>query len=204
MKKIHYDHAEIEQRWQKTWEDLDLFQNQVIANPQNKQYLLFAFAYPSGSGLHVGHVESKTALDMLVPFSRMQGKNVYFPVGWDAFGLPAENYAIQTGVHPAETTKTAINTFRKQIKRLGISYDWANEIATSHPEYYRWTQWLFLQLYHKSLAYQDSGAVNWCPSCQTVLANEQVVEGQCERCDSLVEQKNLKQWYFKIMHYIRI
>ncbi|MFH2118598.1 MAG: leucine--tRNA ligase [Candidatus Paceibacterota bacterium] len=201
MAKTHYDHGEIEQRWQQAWEDLDLFQNQAIADPKNKQFLLYAFAYPSGSGLHVGHVEPKTALDMLARFSRMRGEDVYFPVGWDAFGLPAENYAIQTGIHPAETTRAAINTFRKQIKRLGISYDWANEIATSHPEYYRWTQWLFLQLYNKGLAYQGSGAVNWCPSCQTVLANEQVVDGRCERCDSLVEQKNLKQWYFKITDY---
>jgi leucyl-tRNA synthetase len=167
----------------------------------NKEYLLFAFAYPSGSGLHVGHVESMTALDIYARFLRMQGKDVYFPVGWDAFGLPAENYAIETGIHPAKTTKDAINTFRRQIKALNISYDWQNEIATSHPEYYKWTQWIFLQLYAKKLAYQGDGMVNWCPSCQTVLANEQVVEGACERCEALVEQKNLKQWYFKITQY---
>jgi len=201
MAKTAYNHTTTEEKWQQVWESLRLFQDTQSLSDQVKEYLLFAFAYPSGSGLHVGHVESKTALDILARFSRMNGKNVYFPVGWDAFGLPAENYAIKTGVHPAETTKTAINTFRRQIKRLGISYDWSNETATNHPEYYKWTQWIFLQLYNKGLAYQGMGMVNWCPSCQTVLANEQVVEGQCERCDSEVEQRDLKQWYFKITEY---
>lgn len=166
-----------------------------------KSYLLFAFAYPSGSGLHVGHVESKTALDILARHKRMKGQRVFFPVGWDAFGLPAENYAVKTGVHPAITTKNAIDTFRTQIQRIGISYDWANEIATSHPEYYKWTQWIFLQLHKKGLAYQKMGMVNWCPSCQTVLANEQVVEGKCERCGTQVIQKEMKQWFFKITEY---
>ncbi|MBT6756582.1 MAG: leucine--tRNA ligase, partial [Candidatus Pacebacteria bacterium] len=201
MARVLYNHTTTEEKWQKVWSSLRLFQGTHRLEEQQKEYLLFAFAYPSGSGLHVGHVESKTALDIMARFKRMNGKNVYFPVGWDAFGLPAENYAIKTGVHPAETTKTAINTFHKQIKRLGISYDWENEIATSHPEYYRWTQWLFLQLYNKGLAYQGMGMVNWCPSCQTVLANEQVVNGECERCDSEVEQRDLKQWYFKITQY---
>lgn len=171
------------------------------ASNKNKMSLLFAFAYPSGSGLHVGHVESKTALDILARYYRMQGKEVFFPVGWDAFGLPAENYAIKTSVHPEKTTTQAIKTFRRQIKRLAISYDWANEISTCHPEYYKWTQWLFLQLYKHGLAYQAKGKVNWCPSCKTVLANEQVVDGKCERCDTLVEQRDLKQWYFKITKY---
>ncbi len=201
MAKTAYNHTTTEEKWQQVWESLHLFQDTQGLSDQVKEYLLFAFAYPSGSGLHVGHVESKTALDILARFSRMNGKNVYFPVGWDAFGLPAENYAIKTGVHPAKTTKMAIDTFRRQIKRLGISYDWSNETATNHPEYYKWTQWIFLQLYNKGLAYQGMGMVNWCPSCQTVLANEQVVEGQCERCDSEVEQRDLKQWYFKITEY---
>lgn len=224
-----YDHISIEETWKSFWEDQKLFQDSLGGDrgmgygvwgskedersvgfsntgssrgiSPEKLMLLFAFAYPSGSGLHVGHVESKTALDILARTQRMQGKNVYFPVGWDAFGLPAENYAIKTGVHPAETTVNAIHTFRRQIKRIGISYDWANEIATSHPGYYKWTQWIFLQLFKKGLAYQKDGLVNWCPSCQTVLANEQVVEGLCERCDSEVEQKQLKQWYFKITDY---
>lgn len=201
MSRSSYEHAQIEQRWQQAWENAELFQQQPTASPTNKAYMLFAFAYPSGDGLHVGHVESKTALDILARFSRMNGQDVFFPVGWDAFGLPAENYAIKTGVPPAETTRKAIDTFRGQIKRLGVSYDWANEIATSHPEYYRWTQWLFLQLYKKGLAYRGMGMVNWCPSCQTVLANEQVVDGRCERCDTLVEQKQLEQWYFRITDY---
>ncbi len=200
-----YQHQEVEKRLQSAWELAGLFQNvpEVVGAPEKskKKFHLFAFAYPSGAGLHVGHVESMTALDILSRHSRMQGNQVYFPVGWDAFGLPAENYAIKTGIPPAKTTYDAIHTFRRQIKRLGISYDWANEIATSHPEYYRWTQWLFLQLYRKGLAYKDIGMVNWCPSCQTVLANEQVVNGQCERCDTAVVQKELVQWYFKITAY---
>ena len=200
-----YDHTKIEEKWLAKWEAEGLFQNTAqtdgAQNDQNKVYLLFAFAYPSGSGLHVGHVESKTALDILARFNRMNGKQVFFPVGWDAFGLPAENYAIKTGTPPAVTTKNAINTFRRQIKRLGISYDWDNELATSHPGYYQWTQWLFLQLYKKGLAYQGKGMVNWCPSCQTVLANEQVVNGQCERCGTEVIQKEMTQWFFKITDY---
>ena len=198
-----YDHTAIEEHWQKTWEEHGLFQDMAasVAPGDDWLYLLFAFAYPSGQGLHVGHVESKTALDIVARFNRMQGKKVFFPVGWDAFGLPAENYAVKTGVHPAETTRTAIDTFRRQIKRVGISYDWAAEIATSHPGYYRWTQWLFLELYRKGLAYQGDGMVNWCPSCQTVLANEQVVNGACERCETPVVQKNMKQWFFKITAY---
>lgn len=223
---LKYHHSQVEPKWQAVWEEKALFQdsanvdkgdqvpgasNQKPAktkelaaddrNLSNKIYLLFAFAYPSGSGLHVGHVESKTALDILARFYRMSGRDVFFPVGWDAFGLPAENYAIKTGVPPVKTTIDAIKTFRRQIKRVGISYDWANEIATSHPEYYKWTQWIFLELFSKGLAYKKPGMVNWCPSCQTVLANEQVINGHCERCDHEVVQKDLNQWYFKITHY---
>ncbi len=197
-----YDPVAIEEKWLKVWQDNQLFlQTEKVDDTKEKIYLLFAFAYPSGSGLHVGHVESKTALDIVARYYRMNDKQVFFPVGWDAFGLPAENYAIKTGVHPQETTKNAIHTFRRQIKRLGISYDWANELATNHPEYYKWTQWIFLQLYKKGLAYQKQGSVNWCSSCKTVLANEQVVNGLCERCDTQVEQKSMKQWYYKITEY---
>jgi leucyl-tRNA synthetase len=205
MAKLFYDHLSVEEKWLKYWQEMALFQDTdldlSIKDQKKKSYLLFAFAYPSGSGLHVGHVESKTALDITARYQRMNGQHVYFPVGWDAFGLPAENYAIKTGIHPSQTTKAAINTFRQQIKRLAISYDFGNELATNHPDYYRWTQWLFLQLYDKGLAYQQDGKVNWCPSCQTVLANEQVVNGLCERCESEVIQKDLKQWYFKIKDY---
>lgn len=177
------------------------FELQKDSSPVDPLYLLFAFAYPSGSGLHVGHVESKTALDILARYNRMIGRKVFFPVGWDAFGLPAENYAVKTGVPPAQTTKQAINTFRRQIKRLGISYDWQTEVATSHPDYYRWTQWIFLQFFKKGLAYQKQAPANWCPSCQTVLANEQVVDGHCERCGAEVIQKEMKQWFLKITDY---
>lgn len=202
MSKKVYDHIQIEEKWLKQWSDQQLFQHTAQRDlAKEKIYLLYAFAYPSGSGLHVGHVEPKTALDILARFHRMSGKQVFFPVGWDAFGLPAENYAVKTGVPPAATTKEAINTFRTQVKRLGISYDWANEIATNHPEYYKWTQWLFLQLFKKGLAYRGKGMVNWCPSCQTVLANEQVVNGECERCGSEVVQKEMEQWFFKITEY---
>ncbi len=199
-----YNPLAIEAKWQAFWEKNNLFQStegQEVLSPEDKMFILFAFAYPSGSGLHVGHVESKTALDIMSRYYRMKGKKVFFPVGWDAFGLPAENYAIKTGIHPAETTKSAINTFRRQLKRIGISYDWANEIATCHPGYYKWTQWLFLQFYKEGLAYQGTGMVNWCPSCQTVLANEQVVNGACERCGTEVIQKDMKQWFFKITQY---
>ena len=199
-----YNHRRFEEKWLLDWERRQLFQGRSqpgSASRSEKLYLLFAFAYPSGSGLHVGHVESKTALDILARFYRMNGRQVLFPVGWDAFGLPAENYAIKTGVHPAQTTRQAIDTFRRQIKRIGVSYDWTNEIATCHPEYYRWTQWLFLQLYGQDLAYQATGMVNWCPSCQTVLANEQVVDGHCERCDHQVVQREMKQWFFRITKY---
>ncbi len=200
---VPYDHVTIEEKWLQFWEEHKLFQGTATQDTTNKEklFLLFAFAYPSGAGLHVGHVESKTALDILARYNRMKGVSVFFPVGWDAFGLPAENYAIKTGVPPVETTKNAINTFRRQIKRVGISYDWEAEIATCHPEYYKWTQWIFLQLFQAELAYQSQGAVNWCPSCQTVLANEQVVNGHCERCESEVIQKQMKQWYFKITEY---
>lgn len=203
MAKDTYNHLKIEEKWLQFWQSMDLFANTQLDSikSEDKEYLLFAFAYPSGSGLHVGHVESKTALDILARYKRMMGKKVFFPVGWDAFGLPAENYAIKTGIHPAITTKNAIDTFRRQVKRLGISYDWSKETATNHPEYYRWTQWIFLQLYNKGYAYQKEGKVNWCPSCQTVLANEQVVNGFCERCGAEVIQKDLKQWYFKITRY---
>lgn len=231
--KQSFDHQAIESKWLELWEESRLFYSTTSSSDKvspDKLYLLFAFAYPSGSGLHVGHVESKTALDILARFNRMQGKDVFFPVGWDAFGLPAENYAIKTGVHPAETTKQAIDTFRRQIRRIGISYNWDHELATSHPDYYRWTQWIFLKLFEKGMAYKAPGTVNWCDGCQTVLANEQVVQklkhearnskfetkpnnqnsnnpnetdtvGVCERCDTEVVQKQLDQWYFKITDY---
>ncbi|PIZ65460.1 leucine--tRNA ligase [Candidatus Roizmanbacteria bacterium CG_4_10_14_0_2_um_filter_36_9] len=199
-----YQPQKFEEKWVKRWKDEKIFQDtykQLDVTPESKMYLLYAFAYPSGSGLHVGHVEPLTALDILARYYRSIGKKVFFPVGWDAFGLPAENYAIKTGIPPVKTTKDAIDTFSHQIKRIGVSYDWGTEVATCHPGYYRWTQWLFLQLYKKGLAYKKLAPVNWCPSCQTVLANEQVVEGKCERCGTDVIQKKMEQWFFKITDY---
>lgn len=197
-----YDPKIIEPKWQKYWaENPEIFVADDDSDKE-KKYILDMFPYPSGDGLHVGHVESYTATDILSRYSRMSGKNVLHPQGWDAFGLPAENYAIKTGVHPAETTKKAIAAFKGQMNKMGFSYDWSREINSSDPEYYRWTQWFFLLLYKNGLAYKKSGKVNWCPSCQTVLANEQVVDGKCERCATEVVQKDLEQWYFKITDFI--
>lgn len=200
-----YGQGALENKWLTIWDELGLHQgitDQELGQlPPDKHYLLFAFAYPSGSGLHVGHVESKAALDILARFSRMRGKNVFFPVGWDAFGLPAENYAIDTGVPPDVTTRNAISTFQRQVRRLGISYDWKSEVATCDPEYYKWTQWIFGELFKKELAYRADGPVNWCPKDQTVLANEQVEDGKCFRCHSDVVQKTMLQWFFRITDY---
>jgi len=167
-----------------------------------KKYILDMFPYPSGDGLHVGHVESYTATDILSRFYRMKGEEVLHPQGWDAFGLPAENYAIKTKIHPAETTQKAIATFKSQMNKLGFSYDWSREINSSDPKYYKWTQWFFLLLYKNGYAYRGKANVNFCPKCQTVLANEQVINGKCERCESEVTQKDLEQWFFRITDFI--
>lgn len=199
---MRYDHKKIEAKWQKRWEKEGV--NVVGQNPEKKKdkmYILDMFPYPSADGLHVGHVEGYTATDILSRYWRMKGKYVLHPIGWDAFGLPAENFAIKKGVHPQETTENAIKNFTHQIKSLGFSYDWSREINTSSSEYYRWTQWLFLLLYKNGLAYKDEAPVNWCEHCQTVLANEQVIEGKCERCKNEVVQKNLTQWFFRITKY---
>ncbi|MBU1131269.1 leucine--tRNA ligase [Patescibacteria group bacterium] len=195
-----YDHQKLEQKWQKKWqkEKLNLADDK---SKKPKKYVLDMYPYPSGEGLHVGHVESYTATDIISRYLRMKGYNVLYPQGFDAFGLPAENYAIKTGVHPAETTRQAIKNFKCQLNSLGMSYDWSREVVTSDPNYYQWTQWLFLQLYKKGLAYKKKAPVNWCESCQTVLANEQVVNGLCERCESEVVQKDLEQWFFKVTAY---
>src|SRR3989344_5890816 len=194
-----YNHKEIEKKWQEKWEADQLYKAPV--KPKNKKYILDMFPYPSGAGLHVGHPEGYTATDILTRYFRMKGFDVLHPMGWDAFGLPAENYAIKEGIHPAESTQKNIDRFREQIKSIGLSYDWSREVNTSEPDYYRWTQWLFLQLYKKGLAYKKEAYVNWCPKDQTVLANEQVVDGCCERCGTKVIQKLLSQWFFKITDY---
>jgi len=195
-----YNPQEIEKKWQDKWYSSDVFKADDNS-AQPKKYILDMFPYPSGAGLHVGHPESYTATDILSRYYRMNNYNVLHPMGWDAFGLPAENHAIKTGVHPKANTADNIENFRRQIKSLGFSYDWSREINTSAPEYYRWTQWWFQFLYKNGLAYKKAAKVNWCDKCQTVIANEQVVNGNCERCDSPVIQKNLEQWFFKITEF---
>lgn len=195
-----YNHKLIEKKWQDKWDTQNLYKTDDSSTKQ-KEYILNMFPYPSGVGLHVGHIEGYTATDIVARFERMNGKEVLHPMGWDAFGLPAENYAIKTKTPPQKSTDEAIKNFRMQIKALGLSYDWSREIGTHTPEYYRWTQWFFLLLYKHGLAYRAKAKVNWCPKDQTVLANEQVVDGVCERCGTLVEQKDLEQWFFKTTHY---
>jgi leucyl-tRNA synthetase len=195
-----YDHQEIEKKWQKYWEDNDFYHAEDFSE-KPKKYILFEFPYPSGDGLHVGHTRSYSALDAIARKKRMEGFNVLFPIGWDAFGLPTENYAIKTGTHPREATKKNIANFRRQLKSLGMSLDWEREIDTTDPKYYKWTQWIFLKLLENDLAYQSEIPINWCPSCKTGLANEEVISGKCERCGAQVEKKTLKQWMLKITKY---
>ncbi|MGI5891127.1 MAG: leucine--tRNA ligase [Bacillota bacterium] len=194
-----YDFQQIETKWQKEWEKSGIYKV-TEKKEQEKYYLLEMFPYPSGN-LHMGHVRNYSIGDVIARYKAMKGFNVLHPMGWDSFGLPAENAAIKRGVHPDPWTRENIDNMRKQLKKMGISYDWDRELATCLPDYYRWTQWLFLQLYKKGLAYKKKAAVNWCPSCATVLANEQVVDGSCERCDSPVEKKDLEQWFFRITDY---
>lgn len=195
-----YEPLKIEAKWQKIWEETEAFKaTEETGAP--KMFLAEMFPYPSGAGLHVGHVRNFTIVDVLARFFSQQGLNVLRPFGYDTFGLPAENYAIKTGTAPQEVTKTNIANFRKQAKRLGYAIDWSREINTSDPEYYRWTQWCFLQLYKKGLAYQKESYQWWCPVDQTVLANEQVENGKCWRCGHEVEKKKMKQWFFKITEY---
>ncbi|MBU4360500.1 class I tRNA ligase family protein, partial [Patescibacteria group bacterium] len=196
-----YNHKTIEQKWQKYWENNKTNFCDLEDKTKIKFYNLVMFYYPSGDKIHIGHGYNFTGSDVFGRYKRMKGFNVFQPMGADAFGLPAENYAIKTGVHPAESTRKNIDYSKQQLKELGLMYDWSKEIDTSSPEYYKWTQWIFSVLYKAGLAYQAEAPVNWCPSCKTVLANEQVVSGKCERCDFEVIQKNLKQWFFKITDY---
>ncbi len=196
-----YDPLKIEQKWQKTWDETEAFKAGPIDKNKPKMYLAEMFPYPSGAGLHVGHVRNFTIVDVLARFYRQQEMNVLRPFGYDTFGLPAENYAIKTGISPQEATETNINNFRNQAKKLGYAIDWSREINTSDPEYYKWTQWCFLQLYKAGLAYQKESYQWWCPVDKTVLANEQVENGKCWRCGHEVEKKKMKQWFFKITDY---
>jgi len=197
--KRQYDHRALEPRWQAYWEQQHTFRVTEDLS-KNKYYCLEMFPYPSGR-IHMGHVRNYAIGDVVARYKRMRGFNVLHPMGWDAFGLPAENAAIEHGVHPGLWTDENIRYMRGQLRQMGLSYDWSREVTTSEPEYYRWNQWIFLKMYERGLAYRKRSAVNWCPSCETVLANEQVEEGHCWRCDSVVIQKELDQWFFKITEY---
>lgn len=197
---MKYDHQQIERKWQKFWKEHKTFKT-PNDSPKPKYYVLDMFPYPSGSGLHVGHVEGYTATDILARYKRAKGFNVLHPMGWDSFGLPAEQYAIRTGTHPAISTEQNINNFRRQLCSLGFSYDWDREFATSQPTYYKWTQWIFTKLYEKGLAYEAEMMVNFCPALGTVLANEEVENGRAKEGGHLIERRPLKQWILKITAY---
>ena len=197
---MKYDHKQVEKKWQDIWDEKQCFHAEN-GSDKEKFYALVEFPYPSGQGLHVGHPRSYTALDIVARKKRMQGYNVLYPMGWDAFGLPTENFAIKNHVHPAEVTKKNIARFKSQLKSLGLSFDWSREINTTDPSYYKWTQWIFLQLFKKGLAYKKEMSVNWCTSCKCVLANEEVVNGVCERCGSEVVHKTKSQWMLAITKY---
>ena len=197
---MNYNHNEIERKWQNYLENYKTFKTEDNLG-QKKFYALDMFPYPSGAGLHVGHPEGYTATDIISRYKRMQGYNVLHPMGWDAFGLPAEQYALDTGNDPREFTKQNIQTFKRQIKELGFSYDWDREVNTTDPEYYKWTQWIFIQLYNKGFAYVDEVAVNWCPALGTVLSNEEVIDGVSERGGHPVYRRPMKQWVLRITEY---
>ena len=197
---MKYDHKQVEKKWQDIWDEKQCFHAENDSDKE-KFYALVEFPYPSGQGLHVGHPRSYTALDIVARKRRLQGYNVLYPMGWDAFGLPTENFAIKNHVHPAEVTKKNIARFKSQLKSLGLSFDWSREINTTDPSYYKWTQWIFLQLFKKGLAYKKEMSVNWCTSCKCVLANEEVVNGVCERCGSEVVHKTKSQWMLAITKY---
>ncbi len=197
---MKYDHKLVEKKWQDAWDEAHCFEAEN-GGDKEKFYALVEFPYPSGQGLHVGHPRSYTALDIVARKKRMQGYNVLYPMGWDAFGLPTENFAIKNHIHPAEVTKKNVARFKSQLKALGLSFDWSREINTTDPNYYKWTQWIFLQLFKKGLAYKKEMSVNWCTSCKCVLANEEVVNGVCERCGSEVVHKTKSQWMLAITKY---
>jgi leucyl-tRNA synthetase len=196
----NYDPTAVESKWQKKWEEAKAFEAD-LTNAKDKFYSMVMFPYPSGDKLHVGHWYNFAPADSYARFQRMKGKSVFCPMGFDAFGLPAENYAIKTGIHPNESIAKNVQTMITQLKRIGCMYDWDKMVNTSTPQYYRWTQWLFLEMHRHGLAYKKKGNVNYCPKDQTVLANEQVWEGKCERCGTEVVQKPLEQWYWKITDY---
>ena len=197
---MEYNHKEIEKKWQNYWDEKQTFKA-VTGDKKEPYYILVEFPYPSGAGLHVGHVRSYTAQDALARMKRMQGYNVLYPMGWDAFGAPAEQYAIKNHIHPKDAVKENIKTFKGQMKDLGFSFDWSCEFSTTDPEYYKWTQWQFLQFYKHGMAYKDTIPVNWCPTCKSVLSNEDAAGGVCERCGSRVQQKEKSQWMLRMSDY---
>jgi len=206
-----YDHKKIESKWQKEWEKQGLYktsEDKKKPHPSHKategkakSYVLDMFPYPSGEGLHVGHPKGYIATDIYSRYKRMNGHNILHPMGWDAFGLPAENYAIKNKIHPRVAVEKNIKRFKEQLTKIGFNYDWDREINTTDPNYYKWTQWIFLQLFKKGLAYEANEAINWCPSCKTGLANEDLEGGKCERCGMLVDKKPMRQWMLKIREY---
>ena len=193
-----YNHAQVEKKWQEFWE-----KNPI--NPKDdkkeKYYCLDMFPYPSGSGLHVGHWRGYVISDAWSRYQLIKGKYVIHPMGWDAFGLPAENYAIKMGIHPSITTKKNVENIKRQLQQINAIYDWDMELNTTDPDYFKWTQWIFVKMFEKGLAYEKEFPINWCPSCKTGLANEEVVDGKCERCGTAVTKKNLRQWMLKITAY---
>lgn len=197
---MEYNHNKIEKKWQKYWDDNQTFKA-ITGDKKDPYYILVEFPYPSGAGLHVGHVRSYTAQDALARMKRLQGYNVLYPMGWDAFGAPAEQYAIKNHIHPKDAVKENIHTFKGQMKNLGFSFDWSREFSTTDPEYYKWTQWQFLQFYKHGMAYKATVPVNWCPTCKTVLSNEDSAGGVCERCGNTVVQKEKSQWMLRMSDY---
>src|SRR3989338_8146388 len=195
-----YPHKKVERKWQDVWERRRTYETDLL-NAQKPFYNLMMFPYPSAEGLHVGNVYAFTGSDIHGRCKRMQGNDVFEPMGFDAFGIHSENFAIKKGIHPKVLNKKNTDNFRRQLKSLGCLFDWQHEVDTTKPEYYKWTQWLFLQLFKAGLAYRKKAPVDWCPSCKTVLADEQVIQGKCERCDSQVIQKQTEQWFFKITKY---
>src|SRR3989338_6054080 len=200
VKVRQYNHHEIESKWQKLWLEKKLYKTKETSG-KPKYYVLDMFPYPSGAGLHVGHPKGYIATDIVARMKMMQGFNVLHPMGWDAFGLPTENYALKNKVHPSDGTAKNIATFKKQLGLLGFTYDWDREVNTTDPKYYKWTQWIFLQMFKKGLAFESFEPVNWCPVDKTVLANEDLENGRWERCGSVVERRPMRQWVLRITQY---
>jgi leucyl-tRNA synthetase len=195
-----YNHKQIEEKWRKIWIEQNLYKTEENPN-KPKSYVLDMFPYPSGDGLHVGHPKGYIATDIYSRMKRMQGHNVLHPMGWDAFGLPAEQYALKNKIHPRIAVEKNIANFKAQLSKIGFSYDWERELNTTDPDFYKWTQWIFKQIYKKGLAYESQEPINWCPSCKTGLSNEDLDGDQCERCGTKVEKKPLRQWVLAITKY---